>query len=172
MAVTVVVSPAAHADTGCPAASSGYSGGAGTSGNPYLISVPGDLQRLRDTSGDYSKFFLFTGDISMGGCVWSTPISDGSTTFTGRLDGDGHVISGLSVAVSNPTYPYVDLVGYLGTNGEIQDLGFTGDVSLIDTTNNFVYVGVSLHSPTARRPSPDPSPRVMSASHSRRARGG
>lgn len=132
----------AHADSGCPSASSGYSGGNGTTGNPYLLATPGDLQRLRDTTGDYSRSFLLTQDINMGGCVWSSPISDGATTFSGRLDGDGHVINGLSVSVTNPSLGYVGLVGYLGANGEIQDLGFTGDVSLTDTTaNGFAYVG-------------------------------
>lgn len=140
--LTVGSAPSASADTACPTASSQYSGGSGTSGDPYLISAPGDLQRLRDTSGDYTRSFLLTQDITMGGCVWSTPIASGATTFTGRLDGDGHVIRGLSVTVSNPALGYVGLVGYLGANGEIRDLGFTGDVSVTDTTTNgFAYVG-------------------------------
>lgn len=134
--------PPASADTGCPAASSGYGGGSGTSGDPYQISAPGDLQRLRDTSADYARYFLFTQDINMGGCVWSAPISDGSTTFTGRLDGDGHVINGLSVNVANPSLSFVGLVGYLGANGEIRDLGFTGNVSLTDQgSGSSAYVG-------------------------------
>jgi hypothetical protein len=135
-AITLAVAPAAHADTGCPATSSGYSGGAGTSGNPYLISVPGDLQRLRDTSGDYARYFLLTQDINMGGCVWSTPISNGISQFTGTLDGSGHEIIGLSVAVTNPPAGYAGLVGFLGLSGEIRDLGFTGDVSLNDSANS------------------------------------
>ena len=107
-----------------------------------MISVPGDLQRLRDTSVDYSKYFIFTSDIDMGGCVWSTPIANGSTSFTGRLDGDGRVINGLSVSAVNPPTSYVGLVGYLGANGTIMDLGFTGDVTVSSTgSRSTFYVG-------------------------------
>lgn len=139
LAQGALMSSPALADSGCPSASGAYGGGAGTSGNPYVVSAPGHLQRLRDTSADYSKYFIFTSDIDMGGCVWSSPIANGISTFTGRLDGDGHVITGLSVTEVNPAMPYVGLVGYLGTNGTIQDLGFTGNVSLTHSGSGSTY---------------------------------
>ena len=142
MALAWTATPAV-ADTGCPTASSSYGGGAGTAGSPYEISVPGHLQRLKDTAADHSKYFVLTQDIAMGGCTWSSPIANGSSTFTGTLDGAGHVISGLTVAVTSASIDYVGLIGYLGAGGVVEDLGFSGDVSLVKApgTSNYASVG-------------------------------
>lgn len=134
----------AWSDTGCPTAAASYDGGAGTPGSPYEISTPSQLQRLKNTTADYDKHFILTKNVVMGGCTWSSPIADGSPSlFTGTLDGDGHVISGLTIAVTNASISYVGLIGYLGTNGVVKNLGFTGGVSLVVSSGSseFAYVG-------------------------------
>jgi hypothetical protein len=118
-----------HDSRSCPTPAA-YTG-AGTAGDPLLISTPGNLQQLRDRPGDWSKYARLTADIDMAGasaCTWGSTLGTGGTAFTGTLDGDGHVVSGLNIATS-AVESYSGFIGYLGANGVVQDLGFTGDVT-------------------------------------------
>lgn len=49
-----------------------------------------------------------------------TPIGSGSQAFTGTLDGDGHSVSGIYI---NSEADRKGLVGYLGSDGALQNLG-------------------------------------------------
>ena len=124
----------ALADSGCPTAAVSYAGGTGTPGDPRLISTPGQLQRLQDDSvSGWDKSYLITADIDMGGCTWSRGIGTDARNFTGRLDGGGHVISGLDVSRVGSTelFVYAGLVTILGASGVVTRVGFTGDVTAI-----------------------------------------
>ncbi len=135
----------AHAtDSGtCPTAAGAYAGGTGTSGDPFQIATPEQLQRLRDTSADWNDAVLLTADIDMGGCVWGTTLGDARVSpghWEGVFDGGGHTISGLDLDLGDATYG--GFIAYLKA-GSITGVGFTGDVSLAptDTGSTFGYVG-------------------------------
>ena len=123
--------PAAQAtDTNCPTAASSYADGTGTAGDPFLISTPAQLQRLRDHSADWSKEVRLTDDIDMSSagsaCTWSSTIGNPDLAmWTGTFDGNGHVVSGLDISI---TGSYVGFIAYLGAGAVVRDLGFTGDV--------------------------------------------
>lgn len=98
MGAVVVPTQPAQATGACSTtgATSAYGGGAGTSGDPYLISTPQQLALLSGTSGDWGRHYKQTANIDLGGCQWTT-IGTSSTRFTGSYDGNGFQISGLSI---------------------------------------------------------------------------
>ena len=141
LGVFLMASTAFGADSGTCPSPTVYTG-AGTSGDPLSIGTPGQLQKLRDTSADWSKVVRLTADIDMDGCVWGSSFGPTPVNFTGTFDGGGHVIRGLDIAVADGSY--AGFIGYLGSGGTIKDLGFTGDVSGARTTTSStagVYVG-------------------------------
>ena len=129
-----------------------YSGGSGTSGDPYQISTTADLIELSTTSGDWSsKYFIQTANIAFdateanvdwdgdGTANWDTedqkgfsPIGNTSPYFTGSYDGDGHTIDYLYI--NRPATDYIGLFGR-AEGATISDLGvmnvdITGDDSV------------------------------------------
>ncbi|WP_349602568.1 beta strand repeat-containing protein, partial [Azospirillum argentinense] len=64
------------------------------------------------------------------------PVGDGSAAFTGSLDGQGHVIRGLTIAPADYSANH-GLFGVVGAAGSIRDLGLL-DVSI---TGNGITVG-------------------------------
>ncbi|NCB52118.1 MAG: hypothetical protein EOM54_09595 [Clostridia bacterium] len=91
-----------------------FSGGTGTSGDPYRIATAGDLAQLAvnvNNIADYSedKYFKLTGVIDLTGSRW-TPIGTGDRPFSGTFDGNGFTVSGLSV--ESDEYQYAGLFGY------------------------------------------------------------
>ena len=105
-----------------------YSGGSGTSGDPYQISNTADLIELSKTSGDWSKYFIQTADISFnadesqvdwdddGTATWDaddqlgfSPIGNSTTKFTGSYDGGGYTIDNLFI-----NRPSTENVGFFG----------------------------------------------------------
>lgn len=155
-AALVGASAPVAADTGCPTASSGYSGGDGSEGSPYLISSPADLQRLHETSADWGAegsplHYRLTNDIDMGSCTWvgsalGKSVWGGYTglAFQSVLDGDHHEISNLNVSVI-VGQGKAGLVPTLGGSGVIRDLGYrNGTVTAGGSENGAVggLVGV------------------------------
>lgn len=141
-AIAITLPAAASADTGCPT-SAPYSG-AGTAGDPFVIATPAHLQRLRDTSADWNDVIVLSADIDMGGCTWTRTIADtGSPAFTGTLDGQGHVMSGLTIALPPSVGSSVNagLIGVLGAGGMVEDVGFTGNVTGLGMSS---YTAVSV----------------------------
>jgi len=103
-----------------------YSGGDGTSTNPYQISNLNDLEILSNTSTDWNKHFIQTINIdastssSWNGGNGFSPIGNGSTNFTGVYDGLGYAISNLFI--NRPSQNEVGFFGRIG-NGEVKNLG-------------------------------------------------
>jgi hypothetical protein len=105
-----------------------YDGGSGEPNNPYQISSVPDWQELMTTPADWASHFVLTADIDLNG-VSVTPIAlDTSTSsgfqgtqFTGVFDGNDYVIR--NADVNMPGSYYVGLFGYLGTSGQIRNLG-------------------------------------------------
>jgi hypothetical protein len=107
-----------------------YSGGDGSAVNPYQIGTVAEFIQLSETSAHWSKCFILTVDIDLAGQTFTqAPIAPNTSTssgfqgtpFTGVFDGDGHVISNLTIAAS--TKRYIGLVGRVGNSGQIKNLG-------------------------------------------------
>ncbi len=87
--------------------------------SPTDIGSVSDLIGIRDNlAGNY----ILTADIDLGSVLNWTPLGDGTTAFTGSLDGGGHTIRHL--AVSNTLSTTVDqgLFGVIGVGGSVTDL--------------------------------------------------
>ncbi|MBU2650903.1 MAG: T9SS type A sorting domain-containing protein [Bacteroidetes bacterium] len=127
-----------------------YSGGDGTSGNPYQISCLDDLSELTQTEDDWNLYFIQTSDIdatqtqywddsddNSDGDKYNDPndaTSSGDNEgflpichlnaqpyFYGQYDGDGYIISNLYIY--RPDEWYNGLFGLCMSSHEIKDLG-------------------------------------------------
>ncbi|NQV36189.1 MAG: hypothetical protein HQ515_26085, partial [Phycisphaeraceae bacterium] len=107
-----------------------YSGGLGTLQAPYVLSSPEDLIQLSTSPRDYDKHFVFTADIDLAGYAFDQaviaprtedfvdPFSD-EGSFTGTIDGNGHVVSNLTITGGN----HLGLIGVFKSPGQILGLG-------------------------------------------------
>jgi hypothetical protein len=107
-----------------------YSGGTGEPNNPYKIASVADFNQLSATPTHWNKSFILTADINLTGLTFTqAPIAPDTSTssgfqgtdFTGIFDGNGHVISNLTITTS--TQGYIGLFGWVGTGGQIRNLG-------------------------------------------------
>ncbi len=116
-----------------------YSGGQGTLQLPYVLSSPEDLIQLGTSLDDYDKHFVLMADIDLAGHFFDEAViaptdapfvssfySEG--TFTGTIDGNGHVISNLTVIGGN----HLGLVGALMYPGQILGVGIV-DANVVGT---------------------------------------
>lgn len=80
-----------------------YSGGSGTSGDPYLIANLTDLQYLSEHDADWTKHFKQTADIDASATSgWNSgqgfkPIGIDMNEFTGSYNGQGYKIQNLTI---------------------------------------------------------------------------
>ncbi len=113
-----------------------YSGGTGEPNDPYQIATAADLIALGETPEDYDKHFILTADIDLDPNLPGRKVFDraviapdtndvGSwfegTAFAGVFDGDGHVISRLTI--NGGHYVNLGLFGQLAPGGEVKGLG-------------------------------------------------
>ncbi|MDR1809371.1 MAG: hypothetical protein LBR34_03065 [Prevotella sp.] len=82
-----------------------------------------DRAGLEAISNNLAGSYILTDDIDLSGANW-TPLG----TFTGTLDGDGHIISGLTIGSSNPTAFFHTIDG-----GTVKNLGFE-NATITDAT--------------------------------------
>lgn len=112
--------------------STGFAGGSGTEGDPYLISTTAQLNLIRnDLAAHYkliSNIEFSDADFAVGGDFYNSsagfqPIgNDESNAFSGVLDGNGHTIKNLTISVREAKNAvYVGLFGY--NTGTIKNLG-------------------------------------------------
>ncbi|NLH17698.1 MAG: hypothetical protein GX455_14065 [Phycisphaerae bacterium] len=120
-----------------------YSGGSGTTDDPYRIASATDILALSGTPNDWSKNFLMMGDISLGGrrfdCAIISPGSNSpfyeGTMFTGVFDGGGHVLSGFQIKTTGRSN-WLGVFGMIGPTGVVQNLGIVGiSISDIQASN-------------------------------------
>ena len=109
-----------------------YTGGTGTTDDPYQISNVADLQLLMASPADWNKYFIQTADINMQG-IEMTPVGNDVNNFTGSFDGQSYIISNVYINMSGSNN--VGLFGYVGSGGQIRNLGVE-NVNL--TGNNYV----------------------------------
>ncbi|TKJ36473.1 MAG: hypothetical protein CEE38_11710 [Planctomycetes bacterium B3_Pla] len=140
-----------------------YSGGSGTPDDPYQIATASDLIALGETPEDYDKHFILTADIDLDPnlpgrkvfdkAVIATDMNDANwefdgTSFTGVFDGNGQVISRLTIMGDS----YLGLFGSLGewtTGAEVRDLGVV-DVNIIGGDDVGGLAGRSRHATVAQ----------------------
>ena len=92
------------------------------------INSPHQLQLMAmDKAAAYTLGSSFSAAATAGGDIWLgngfVPVGDGASAFTGSLDGGGHIISDLYIFRQGDTA--VGLIGSLGKNGRIADLGLS-----------------------------------------------
>lgn len=97
-----------------------FSGGDGTANNPYQISTAEQFDNIRN---DLSASYVLQNDISFTNFASWTPIE----TFSGVLDGQGHIITGFSINNSfefdtSKTYCGLGLFGTVSNGGVIKNL--------------------------------------------------
>ena len=114
-----------------------YSGGSGTTDNPYKISTPADLIALGKTPSDYDKCFILTADIDLAGrgtnadgsfpsAVIAPSIGAGTDfegdAFNGDFIGNYRVISNLPIDTHGQDQSYLGLFGNI-LSGTVKRLG-------------------------------------------------
>ena len=127
----------------------GFSGGTGTSSDPYLISSVSDLQELSNLSNSdeprgqvQTKFFRMTDDIDMTSVSNYAPIcsaSSNANAFTGTFDGGGHTISNLKISVLQGNTCHVGMFS-LVFSGTIKNV-ILKDVTISDQSSTAVATG-------------------------------
>jgi hypothetical protein len=116
-----------------------YSGGLGTFPAPYVLSSPGDLIQLSVSPQDFDKHFILMADIDLAGHTFDQAVIapenapsvshfDSEGAFTGTINGDGHVVSNLTITGGN----HLGLVGVLKSPGQILGLGIV-DANVMGT---------------------------------------
>ncbi len=103
-----------------------YSGGTGEPNDPYLIATPNDLNSIGLDPCDWDKHFKMIADINVVNIADDSfnIIGSYSDRFTGVFEGNGKSIFNFSYTTTGSNY--IGLFGYLGTNGEIKNLGLVG----------------------------------------------
>ncbi len=132
----------------CAFASAGealFDGGSGTADDPYRIATAAQLAALADTVNDGSasgypgQYFVLTADIDLSGIAWQpighmdlADMGNYSCMFFGSFDGQGHTVSNVAFAGSDP----VCGAGLFGMNlGEIVNL--TVENASVITENDY-----------------------------------
>jgi hypothetical protein len=126
-----------------------YSGGTGTTGDPYQIATAADLIALGESPGDYYMHFILTADLDLDpnlpgrktfdkaviAPVITSPgeLLQSGTAFAGVFDGAGHTISRLTIAGED----YLGLFGRLAAAGEVRNLA----VADVNVTGSGDYIG-------------------------------
>jgi outer membrane protein OmpA-like peptidoglycan-associated protein len=117
---------------------------AGDAGDPFRIENAADLIFLSTPAGDaywYGAHFIQTANIDLAGCEW-TPIGNSALDFSGSYDGQGYIVSGLSVTGSNPVLhgTSIGLFGYTD-EFELSNLIVRGTITLPGTPSFWGFVG-------------------------------
>ena len=119
-----------------------FSGGSGTVQDPYQISTAEDLILLGENAEFYADHFIMTSDLDLSGYSFSHALIAGDnnanssfngTRFTGNFNGNGYVISNLTVSGAY----YCGLFGSIDSGGTVSNLGLE-EISIIGSGS---YVG-------------------------------
>jgi hypothetical protein len=106
-----------------PAATTTAMTGSGTAADPYRITTAADLQAM---AADRDAHYVLAGDVDAAETAgWNdgagfAPVGNDTAPFAGSLDGDGHVVSGLTI--DRPGADEVGLFGALDRGGDVRDL--------------------------------------------------
>lgn len=138
--LTVMLTSAALAQTADPPPNFGTSDG--SSGDPYEIATLNNLYWLSQTSSEWDKHYIQTADIdASSSATWDdgdggdpegfSPIGNNTNAFEGSYNGQGHIISGLTIDRSSGN---LGLFGRTDLGTTIQNLGLV-DVDITGGVN-------------------------------------
>jgi hypothetical protein len=102
-----------------------FSGGDGTSGNPYLISSATDLASITGSYVTGGHYFSQTSTIDISSYSNWTPIGTTALPFNGNFNGNGYVISNLKILTTNT---YRGLFGATSQTSVIVNVGLSNVV--------------------------------------------
>lgn len=120
-----------------------YSGGNGTSEDPYRISNADDLLMMAADTNDYNKAFIIVNDINLAGYIFSNAVisqyeSSTYIPFGGVFDGNKHSITKLTIEIPTNSYTsYVGLFGRIGFGGIVKNL----NVKDVNINGGYYYTG-------------------------------
>jgi hypothetical protein len=115
----------------------GFAGGTGQPNDPYRIGTADELVSIGSDPNLLAKCFVLVADIDLTGQVFSTaiiaPDTDPRTgfdgaAFTGRFDGRGYKITGLTIDASKSENGFLGLFGRVGDGGQVVHVGLEGVV--------------------------------------------
>ncbi len=106
-----------------------FAGGDGTPDHPYQIATAAQLNDVRNYTT--AHFILLNDiDLTIDYPSW-TPIGKTTPYFNGVFDGNGHIISGISITSSSGNY-----TGFFGVvGGTVKNLGVKGSVTATTVSN-------------------------------------
>ena len=115
--------------------------GNGTSGDPYLIATLDNLYWITQNDDSWGSSFKQTADINASSSSgWDSgngfsPIGNSSIRFMGTYDGDGHTISGLTIARGGTDY-----IGLFGASesAQIKNIGLLNE----NVTGEYIVGGI------------------------------
>jgi len=106
-----------------------YGGGTGTQADPYLLYTSEELNMIGLIARDWDKHFKLMADIDLSGLdgkagrlVFTVIATDYADAFTGVFDGNGHIISHLTVTGGS----------YLGLFGKLESGAVVRNLALVD----------------------------------------
>ncbi|MEN6307421.1 MAG: GLUG motif-containing protein [Anaerohalosphaeraceae bacterium] len=101
-----------------------FSGGTGSSGDPYLVSTAAELNSIGSSTTYWASYFKLIANIDMSGYTGTSYniIGSTSTHFTGGFNGNGYIISNLTYTGTGVSY--VGMFGYT-ENAYIQNIQLT-----------------------------------------------
>jgi hypothetical protein len=110
----------------------GFAGGTGQPNDPYRIATAAELTSIGSDPNLLSRCFVLTADIDLAGQVFSTAVMapdrglkadfDGPA-FTGRFDGRGYKITGLTIVAGTSEDGFLGLLGCIGDAGQVINMG-------------------------------------------------
>jgi len=118
--------------------------GCGTEGDPYLISLPGQMKMIGAGLWHWDKHFRLIADVDLGGIDMNI-IGDSSVPFTGVFDGNSHTISNFTYTRIVENEIGIGLFGNVGeaaeSNGQVKDLGLIGPDCAVSAVGYVFCVG-------------------------------
>lgn len=115
-----------------------FQGGDGSAENPYLIGTVGDLQCVRD---NLAAHYEIINDFDAAGFNFAT-IGSSQTPFTGKINGNGHLISNLTVGGTNN---YNAMFAYI-SQAAISDVTFINPTLIIDDASYNAFIASNMQS--------------------------
>lgn len=143
MTVDDSVGPVLQWQSDLPIELPAFSGGSGTSDDPYLIATADDLNQIGRVPALMDKHFLVTADITMTGPDELKMIGDELRPFTGVFDGDRHVLDIQVPVDSGPYDDHMGLFGCLAGNAEVSRLNLTLDLWVPDSEEYLAVGGLA-----------------------------
>lgn len=121
-----------------------FAAGDGSGASPFQIQTAAQLAYMQkyvaDNAGASGVFFKLMSDINLsGGSSWK-PIGNSTASFQGIFDGNGHVVSNMTISGISADWAGNGLFGH-ATNATIKKVGVNNYIISSDNLGNSMYIG-------------------------------